>query len=296
MEWALHVPGTEGLERIGEPWSGSPERREIIEKIFGPVKFTRIYFGQEFCQRALPGAAGLLEAIRESGRRGLDFTLVTPYITEKGLERLEALFRELAAKRPGAEVVANDWGTLYLLHRNFQRLEPVLGRLLNKALKDPRLSCRLNQMDAGDLESYCGSVLAGTYMERLIRALGVRRVELDNLFQGLDQTLPRRGYRISLYIPYGPVATGRICLLGSWGLDPGRKFSATSWGCSRQCRRHHLGMDAPGLAGGPPGRNFRILQMGNTVFYEQTGEFLAAGLDRAKKLGVCRIVYQPGPD
>src|SRR5262249_27979740 len=39
----------------------------------------------------------------------------------------------------GTEVVFSDWGVLHLLRREFPRLVPVQGRLLNKSLRDPRV-------------------------------------------------------------------------------------------------------------------------------------------------------------
>ena len=38
------------------------------------------------------------------------------------------------------EVVVNDWGVLRLVRREFPGLRPVLGRLMNKMMRDPRVA------------------------------------------------------------------------------------------------------------------------------------------------------------
>ncbi|MFZ5633516.1 MAG: hypothetical protein ACOY40_11775 [Bacillota bacterium] len=299
MEWALCIPQSCYLHRIADPWRETGERnwpdaRRVIENMFGGIKFTRLYFGQEFCEKALPAAGELLESVEESKRLGMEFTLVTPYVTERGLAKLEGRLKELERERPGCEVVVNDWGVLYLLHRKFPTLNPVLGRLLNKIWRDPRLDNYLKNHPAGDCKILRNCSLAGPYMKKLLKRLNVKRIELDNLLQGLDDGLSHWGYKLSLYIPYGCITTGRICLFGSWGLKQPGKFRSTGRTCSRQCRHYRLEMrDMSGQV--PKNGGWRIVQKGNTVFYEQTADLLAKGLEQAGKLKISRIVYQPDP-
>lgn len=295
MEWALFIPRAERIGLAEDPWGGPGQEGEarIIRDLFGPVRFTRIYFGQEFCERRLPGPGELAAALAEAGRRNMEFTLVTPFVTERGLGGVADLLRILDGDWPGSEVVVNDWGVLYLLSAKFPRIRPVLGRLLNKIPRDPRMGpCLPGKSGDGNLFRTCS--LAGPHMKKLLKKMKTGRVELDNYFQGLDDGLGRWGYRVSLYVPHGCIATGRICLFGSWGLERERKFSATEKMCSRRCRFHRLELEAPGLPGAGPGM-YSLFLRGNTVFYRQEGDFLAGGLERARQLGVDRIVYQPEP-
>ncbi len=48
--------------------------------------FSRLYFGNEFCQHLLPSVLEMEEALNFIG--ALDFTFVTPYVTDEGLMRL----------------------------------------------------------------------------------------------------------------------------------------------------------------------------------------------------------------
>lgn len=262
MEWALFIPRRESLHLAAEPWRKAGEAKGIIRRLFGPVGFSRLYFGQEFCEKAIPGAEDLLEAVRESRLNKMDFTLVTPYVTEKELVNLEALLEELASREPGCEVVVNDWGVLYLLNRRFPTLKPVLGRLLNKMLRNPRLLQCTGGRQPPDLGLFRSCSLAGQYMEKLLKALKVGRVELDIPFQGLDDGLMQRGYKVSLYVPHACITTGRSCLIGSWGLEQSEKFRASGGGCSRECRFHRLEMHHLSLPAAAGDKNCRIIQTG----------------------------------
>lgn len=88
----------------------------------------RAYLGSEFCQNKLPSAAAFLALEKSFGG---PVTLVTPLLTDAGLDRAAALVKKLSAsrRRGPLEVVVNDWGLLRLLKRN-KAAAPVLGRLL----------------------------------------------------------------------------------------------------------------------------------------------------------------------
>jgi len=101
--------------------------------------YRRLYFGQEFCERLLPTRSQLDEMQERARELGLAFTLVTPYVTEEGLEQVEALVGHLSGCDSRAEVVVNDWGVLYWLRETHPDLVPVLGRLLTKQKRGPRI-------------------------------------------------------------------------------------------------------------------------------------------------------------
>lgn len=300
MEWALGISHLGNIHQIASPWEGvkivnAPEIKTILEGLFGTICFKRLYFGQEFCDRAIPPPGELLEAVQHAGDHEMNFTLVTPYATERGLRKLQDLFEEFVKLQPAGEVVVNDWGVLYLLAAKFPTLIPVAGRLMNKIYRDPRMDRYLEKGSGKQTHLFCRSGLAGPYMQKLLKELKVNRIELDNTFQGLDSDLPRWGYRVSMYVPYGCITSGRSCLFGSWGLERKEKFNATRKTCSHQCRSHWLAMQDRSGQVDAKSLDWRILQKGNTIFYQQLKDFLTRGLTQAKELGVDRIVYQPEP-
>lgn len=242
MEWVLAIAGRGSLDLTDNPWKsavfqGKCHPRQVVEGLFGEIRFTRLYFGQEFCSRVIPGKEEMTEAILKSIEKGMEFALVTPYVSEKGLGRLEKLLAELEDIRPSSEVICNDWGVIYLIGKNFSTLVPVMGRLLNKACRDPRIVHYLKDIPEGGPSPHRYNSAANHYMERILKAMRVSRVEMDILPQGMEGGLTDREIPASLYIPYGFVSTGRICFPGSWGLPrrkkswlPGRCAAASAGG------------------------------------------------------------------
>lgn len=285
---AINLTLLKDLQRVMKSW---PKQVTAIPQ---DLTFSRIYFGQEFCERAIPAVADVLKALDLARRQRKNFTLVTPYVTEPGFIKLTSIFEQLQRIYANCEVVVNDWGVLHLLRRQFPRLTPILGRLLNKMWRDPRIDFFLKDFSPQDLQLFRTSGLASPYMQGLMKQLAVKRIELDNLPQGLDPNLTHWGYQISLYLPFGCISTGRICFSGSWGLKTKDKFSASQTSCGQQCQSHWLEIQDPRQMGAPD-KIERILQKGNTLFYLQTKEFMKDTLSRAKDLGISRIVYQPTP-
>lgn len=299
MEWALSIPRGQALAWIEEPWGGKEtgpmaDVREVCEGRFGRIKFTRMYFGQEFCEKALPSQRELEHALALAERLGMTFCLVTPYVTEPGLLVVKGLLKQLMRVQPRAEVVVNDWGVLQTLAMDCPTLTPVLGRLLNKLLRDPRMLTHREKPNGEAMERFRTSSLAGAPMQDLLEQYKVRRIELDLTPQGIDQHLMDWGYRSSLYLPYGVIMTGRICLLHSWGLEVHQKFKAVSGGCDRKCRFYWLEMSDPSRQV-KKSKDWAILQKGNTIFYREHKEFLKEGLETAARVGVTRLVIQREP-
>ena len=131
-------------------------------------------------------------------------------------------------------------------------------------------------------------------MRTLLEQYNVRRIESDLLPQGLDEHLMEWGYQLSLYLPYGVITTGRICLLHSWGMEENLKFMPFSGGCDRKCRFFWLEMTDPS-GQVKKNKHWSILQKGNTVFYQQHKDFLKEGLEQGVKVGVSRWVIQREP-
>lgn len=294
MEWALSVCNANQLGRWIEQGS-LEEFRPAAEDGFPPdVDFKRIYFGQEFCERALPKVDEVMQAVMFCNKAKKKFTLVTPYVTEYGLDAIKDILLNLEKYSANCEVVANDWGVLYLLQEKHASLVPVLGRLLNKTWRDPRMDYYIKDIPTADRRLFKTCSLAGPFMRRLMSSFGVNRIEMDNLLQGLDECMPEWGYRVSLYLPYGCVTTGRICFFQSWGLKSEDKFRASPRACGRQCEGQWLEF-RENLFSSPANPKCEVLQKGNSVFYRQSPALVQKGLEQAGYLGIDRVVYQPEP-
>lgn len=236
--------------------------------------FSRIYFGNEFCQELIPSVRSLNELLRRTS--DFSFSLATPYVTNEGLRKLERLFDCLSEESRAIEVIFNDWGVYHVLNNKYPDLEPVMGRLLNKAMRDPRIAKLWSQLPAEDTRYFKGSNLELEHFRAFLCAGGVRRVEFDNLLQGFD--LSFEGIDLSLYLPFAYVTTTRYCLTNGCE-DQDKRAVVGIFPCKRECQQHTFDLSHEAVP-------VTLIRKGNTIFFEN--ETLPENLSRFS-----RIVIQP---
>jgi hypothetical protein len=252
----------------------------------------RLYFGNEFCENLIPSVQALKKMHRAAEARHRGFTFVTPFVTNAGLQRLEGLLSYLD-RRQGIEVVFNDWGVLKLLRDRFRNLEPVLGRLLTKQRRDPRMMRiftspqKFRESISPDgkvktvliakktphsmFEHYQSSVINLPAFQEYLISQGIFRVEIDNLVWPMKIEMNRK-IGVSVYLPYGYITTTRMC--GKWTLS----YAA----CKKECRKFFIRLNDASFP-------VPFYGIGNTIFYESK----PPSYDYLRQLGVDRIVYQP---
>lgn len=242
--------------------------------------FTRLYFGQEFCERRLPSSDDLQRALERAGEGGLAFTLVTPYVTNAGLERVARLLEIVAGSGLAAEVVFNDWGVCQCASEIAPALRLVLGRLLNKSKRGPRIMNIIDQIPDASQRYFRGSTLDVPAACRFLKERAINRVEFDNILQGIDFTGADPELHRSLYIPFVFVSTTRFCLVANCD-SPDRDRPVGVTACAQECQRYAFQLYNPVM--GLP-----LIRQGNTVFYcnEKIPELVGSHQ-------VDRIVVQP---
>ena len=171
-----------------------------------PAGYQRLYFGSEFCSWAFPSPPQVAQALAACREHNLKFTLVTPVLREETLAELRQLFERLQASiLPGDEVVISDFGALDLVRELLPQAVVVLGRVLSGQKRGPRIE----DLELG--EEALGYFRQGCWYNdesvALLQEIGIERVELDNLLQGLEP-LPT-ALRGTLHTPYGMVTSSR---------------------------------------------------------------------------------------
>ena len=242
------------------------------------ASFSRLYFGNEFCEHLIPSISDLEQALDFALANSLDFSFVTPYVTDKGLKRLDILLTKMAQKKPHSEVVFNDYGVLRLLNNRYNELEPVMGRLLNRMKRGPRLMVVIDKMPQSTAEYFRSSNLTVSVLCKFLNENRVRRVELDNVLQGIDLALD--GLQASLYAPFAYVTTTRFCLVNSCD-TPERKDMIGIFPCKKECQRYTFYLRNPVMP-------VTLIRKGNTIFFEN--EELPDGMEEK---GINRIVIEP---
>jgi len=303
MEWCIHISGADDLK--GELSLGRLATLEtsaslqptvaltarLIEEHFSAVRFTRCAFGNEFCEHLLPPASALEAAFFAAHARNLQFTFLTPYVSNAGIAGLRRLF-EVLDQRSGGEVVFNDWGVLNVLRREFPRLQPVQGRLLNKSLRDPRVTAMYATASApaAAMTALQRSNLDCASYTGFLSRFGVSTVEMDNLPQGLDLSFAEGGLGVGVYLPFGFISTSRVCMAAGLHYRKADKFQPGA-PCRHECQTHLLEYAYTNSPFGNRDQKFYL--KGNTYFYAHTEPMLRALFSQAISGRIARLTFQP---
>jgi len=224
--------------------------------------YSRVYLGDEFCERLLPSRREAEAALKFCGKEAKEFTLVTPYLTDSGVARAGKLLDALPL---GTEVVVNDWGLIEDVCE--RELTPVLGRILIKYRRDPRVGAIEKNVPQGCRKVLQSSALTQGRFTNFIKSSGIERIELDNTpFQVDHGNL--KDFKVSLHVPLVYVTTTRQCLtnffvVGRFGIRP----------CSKACLKHSLTWANPDFP-------HSLIQKGNALFYENNEMPLGRTFDR----------------
>jgi len=240
-------------------------------------EYCRVYFGDEFCERLLPGSQELSRVLAQVQDAGRSFTLVTPYVTEAGLAQVGAL---LALVPAGTEVVFNDWGVFRLLRSAFPDLVPVMGRLLTKIKRGPRIMSFLDKLPPAAIAHYRSTNLDVPRYQRFLEDNAIGRAELDNPLQGLDLSGVSTKLRLSLYIPFAYVSTTRFCLTANAD-KPDKKGFIGVFPCRQECRSYTFYLDNAAMT-------TLLIRRGNTIFFRNT-----AVPENIRASHVDRVVISP---
>jgi len=300
---AVSIASTDQLKWISEPLgmrdeaaSNAYERqcREVrsqtlkyVEEL--PIK--RVYFGNEFCELLIPSHSDVREVQCKAKELGYCFTFVTPPVTDYGIDKIRKLLDNILPSSSEIELVFNDWGVFEMLRTEYPKTAlPVAGRLIDKMLRDARLSpadYRSFFSESG-LRYIQRSSLSSESYKSFLREIGLLRVEMDFPPQGLQMTKSELPEHVSLYVPFGFVTTGRLCMMRMLPLKEEARFVLDNYHCAKQCRVYDQLMHKRRSFMNTADNTVSLLRKGNTVFYCNT--MINAALETG-----CfdRIVYQP---
>lgn len=280
VEVALHFPFLasppaavlRGEAPLEETLRGSPfcdAHRALTEALLRHLPGaapTRVYAGNETCERLLPApeAIGSWAAAARRGRVAL--SLVLPPLSRDGLAKAEGAVRALEGAE-GSEVVANDWGTVHRLASRHPGLAVVLGRLTHKTLRDPRLADRFDSplapMSARSALCRSGALAPG--FRALMERYGIVRREIDPFLQPLEEDeWGGHGERLSVHLPYQFVTMGRGCLPAAMHQEGKGRFAAGS-PCRTECAKYSVEFRVPVPGGNGAGRH--LLSLGNALYH-----------------------------
>jgi hypothetical protein len=182
--------------------------------------------------------------------------------------------------QPESEIVFNDWGIFHLLREKHYPLKPVLGRLLNKLKRGPRIVPVKDRIPETALDYFMTPNLSIPEVRSFLLHRGIDRVECDNLLQGLNLDDIGNDLRLSLYLPFAYVTTSRFCLMPAIRDPEEMKIGVLP--CKKECRQYAFSLWNPVMT-------VPLIRKGNTIFF--SNEEIPRQLMREQKID--RIVVQP---
>ncbi|MAG21925.1 MAG: hypothetical protein CL943_01285 [Candidatus Diapherotrites archaeon] len=242
-------------------------------------EFDRVYFGDETCDRLIPSSTELKKAMIFCKKKGLAFSFVTPFCTNQGVKKLKLLLEQLGNE----ELIVNDFGILKEAAK-FENIELVAGRLLNRQYRDPRISLFKGAPDAMT-DHLRSSHAASKLFQKLLLDNNVKRVELDNLLQGITTNLTGSGLAGSLYYPCVFIAATRFCLTANCDkLSHSKKIGI--FPCKRECAKYSFSFE---------GKEFDrpLLLFGNALYFENNKipkNLFALGVNRLVFTGTKQLL------
>lgn len=250
------------------------ERNRLDGFLLKNRKFTRLYFGAEFCEELIPDLAKVRGALKYAQEKMLDYTYLSGPLTDKGISKQHEIFDYLNRQKVNQrriEVVVNDWGVLALIVEKFKNLDPLLGRLLVRNCRMPRYTIKKPvsyshlvanpKLHQNQLKILRSTNLTVPEYRKFLKSCRIKRVELDVLPQGIELNRDW-GFKFSFYTPWTYITGGRTCdLAGIFDLDKARFI--TSRTCARACKRFYIKFET-GTEMLP------LIQRGNSVFFNNS--------------------------
>lgn len=192
----------------------------------------RLYIGSSFCRHLFPGP-GELRAIADKARcERTALTLVTAEL-RAGVEAAADELIAFAAQQR-AELCVNDWGMLERAQPFAGKLPILLGPMLNRRRKDPRMQWKA--APARQLALLSENSLNSAAWCAFLGRMGVQRYEYESC--ALPAQLPPGS--ISLHMPFYQTNTALWCPLRALCTAGDRGAQAPAESCSRYCEDNVL--------------------------------------------------------
>ncbi|SHI32283.1 hypothetical protein [Parasporobacterium paucivorans] len=173
---------------------------------------SRVYIGSDFCNQLFPNDILLQKLLTQAYEENLNITVSYPVLIQRNLAPLKQSINIINAfcleKDIEIELTINDYGMLQMLQEGkFSGIKPVLGRLLNKRKKDPRLKYRM-AYDTYKEKLGINNLNVEHYLNFLAK-YNVTRFEFETC--DFLNEIPEGAH--TLHFPFYQISTATNCLL-----------------------------------------------------------------------------------
>ena len=195
----------------------------------------RLYIGNQFCHLLFPEERCLFEMMEKAQRENISITLAYTYIREDMLKTTDELLAKVdnwcKERQTTVEVVVNDWAMVGILRKYPKRMTPLLGTLLNKRKKDPRMAYKLGNRTLFEQNS----VHAAFYREYLKEEFRMERYEWESCGDTSTRKFPEG--KNSLRLPFYQTNTSQYCPLYAACTEGSRGAQVPIRECPKFCER-----------------------------------------------------------
>ncbi len=266
MEYAVRLANPGPLPEDPRQWCS-----ESWQKLLPAGPLRAVYFGSEFCQDLLPTVAEAENFCALAKEADLEALLLTPVVRADGLSRVLKLVTDLENRGWAPTLVFNDLGVLRMLHNEHPATKLQAGRLINRALRDPRLAVQ-------PLEAQPRQTSRGGAIRTLLLRYAVAGLETDADLEGSYLGDGTSNLQRVLHLPYVFAASGRNCLLKADTQQDDKNFAKwLSNPCPAPCRGRWHAEERADLS-------LPLWRAGNTIFYEATQTAVEAHLARTDRI------------
>ena len=215
----------------------------------------RVYIGNDCCQNKI-NVKNIKELISFYNNK-TKITLLLPFFTDTYFYKLEEIlcYIEENVKSKHFEIVFNDWGTFYYLRKYYPKISLVMGRLLTKQKKDPRINIILNNLQekfkiittknkdkkivftkkvpASLNDIFSRSSIETDKLFDFLHKNNVSRIEIDNIKTDIKLE-KNKNIKVSLYYPYVLLTLTRYC---------GALYNKKDNVCNKNCKNTILNLN-----------------------------------------------------
>ena len=212
------------------------QQNYLIHSWLADRKPDRLYIGNQFCHNLFPEEEQLFSIMDKMYSEGLAITLVFSYIREFMIPSVEKLLEKVdnwcCIHGVDVEILINDWAMAEMICGKTGRLTPVLGNLLNKRKKDPRMLYK-----CGDISLFRqNSLNAEFYRDFLAEEFDIHRYEWESC--GYPQEFPPG--KNSLHLPFYQTNTSQYCPLYALCTTGDRGRQQLTEHCPKFCEKYAL--------------------------------------------------------
>lgn len=266
--------------------------KDLIIRILNAYNYqiNAVYIGSEFCQHQIPDLEYVLSFYQECVHRNLKLTLLTPPVTDYGINKLKRLFQGLIECNLSVEF--NDVGVLELLQD--YTFPKKCGRIFDKMPHDIRVSKEQLEMfyENKGMDYICSLAIQSNSFQTILRRYNVTDFDIDISMQGINiDKIPNQ--RIGIFFPYGYLTTGRVCELKLNEQERKDRYDILKPCVKKYCDSVDVVMTKQ-LNNCPDAykatsRRIQLFKKGNTIFYPYNTE----QYNISSYANVSRIILMP---